>query len=245
MRVVVVVVLKEVLLGQHHQVHEVQVLQDHQDLLVVVVVVVQQVVVVHSNPSLVEALQDVVGVQVRGADIPYLVAHDEDQGADLASDSFVGVDHEVVLHVVHHEDPHEVHYVGHCEDHHDYQVPGDPGDPEAHQVGQEEPGPSNWTEVQSEEGVPSEGVGPLEVSQIDSWLMCSQLVYYSVPCLRKRFALSCGLMSSVTSAGSGLVRRPVGVTRYDNLEMVKHPETVVVWVSRRQALLFLKSARIV
>lgn len=144
MKVVVVVVLKEVLLGRPHQAHGVQVLQDHQDLLVVVVVGVQQAVVVHSNPSLVEALQDVVGVQVQGVDSPFLGGHDEGQGEDPASDSFVGVDHEVVLHVVHHEDPHEVHYVGHCEDHRDCQDPDDPGDLEARQVDQEEPGPSNW-----------------------------------------------------------------------------------------------------
>ena len=139
-----VVVLKEVLLSLHHLAHEVQVLQDHQDLLAVEVVVVQQAVVVHSNPSLVEAPQDVVGAQVQGADSPYLEVHGGGLEEDPASDSFEEVDHEVVLHEAHHEDPHEVHYVGHYEDHHDYQAPGDPGVPLEVQEG---PGPSNWVVV--------------------------------------------------------------------------------------------------
>lgn len=138
------VVLKEELPGLPHQAHGVQVLQDHQDLQVVVVVVVQQAVVVHSSPSLAEAPQGVVGAQVQGAGSPFLEVHGEGLGEDPASDSFEEVDHEVVLHVVLHEDPHEVHYVGHCEDHHDYQVPGDPGDPGVPLEDQEEPGPSNW-----------------------------------------------------------------------------------------------------
>lgn len=137
-------VLKEVLPGLHHQVHEAQVLQDHQDLQVVEVEAVQQAVVVHSSPNLAEAPQGVVGAQAQEVGSPFLEAHGEGLGEDPASDSFVEVDHEVVLHVALHEDPHEVHYVGHCEDHHDYQAPGDPDDPGDPLEDQEELGPSNW-----------------------------------------------------------------------------------------------------